>query len=331
MSTVESPGEFLVVVGVDGSESSNRALRWAVQQACRRDGAQLDVVHAWTASAIDADGTWRCAYFETCAREVLDAEARSLTERKDPTVRPVLVNAPAGEALIEAASAADLLVVGARGRGGFAGLLHGSVCDQCTVYASCPVAVVPADWTSDHGGRIVVGVDGSGSSFGALQWAVAEAQRRGAALDVVNAHNHHPTMGSPFGPVVISTPEDVEKASQACSSKWLRTPWKGLVSPRFTSSSSLRPVAPRARSSTRPPAPICSWSDHADTAPSMAFSWAPSADSAPTTPVAPLSSCGQQRREPRRSRAGMSQLNTYREAGHAGQVRAMRPIINPVR
>jgi nucleotide-binding universal stress UspA family protein len=214
-STVEPNVSYLVVVGVDGSQSSNRALQWAVRQARRRDGARLDVVHAWTAPAIDVDDTWRRAYFETCAREVLDAEAGSLTDQTAPAVRPVLVNAPAAEALIEAASAADLLVVGARGRGGFAGLLLGSVSDRCIVHASCPVAVVPTDWTSDDSGRIVVGVDSSQSSCGALQWALAEAQRRDATLDVVNAYNYHPTMGSPFGPVVIGSHEDVEKASQA--------------------------------------------------------------------------------------------------------------------
>lgn len=212
---METNVNFLVVVGVDGSQASNRALRWAVHQARRRDGAELDVVHAWTAPAIDADDTWRRAYFETCAREVLDAETGSVNGQKAPAVRPVLVNAPAAEALIEAASVADLLVVGARGRGGFAGLLLGSVSDRCMVHASCPVAVVPADWTSDRSGRIVVGVDGSQSSCGALQWAFVEAHRRGAALDVVNAYNYHPMMGSPFGPVVTCSREDAEKASQA--------------------------------------------------------------------------------------------------------------------
>jgi nucleotide-binding universal stress UspA family protein len=205
--------DCLVVVGVDGSQSSNRALQWAAQQTRRRDGAQLDVVHAWTVPPIDRNDVWRRAYLEGCAREVLDAEVRSLTDQEGFAVRPVLVNAPAAEALIEAASAADLLVVGARGRGGFAGLLLGSVSDRCIVHASCPVAVVPADWTSDPGGRIVVGVDGSQSSCGALKWAVAEAQRRGVALDVINAYSYHPMMASPFGPVVTSSRDDVEKAS----------------------------------------------------------------------------------------------------------------------
>jgi nucleotide-binding universal stress UspA family protein len=205
----------LVVVGVDGSQASNRALRWAVEQARRRDGAHLDVVHAWTAPAIEADDTWRHAYSETCAREVLDAAAGSVTDQKDPAVRPVLVDAPAAEALIEAASDADILVVGKRGRGGFAGLLLGSVSDRCIVHASCPVAVVPAGWTSDHCGRIVVGVDGSPSSCDALRWALAEAQRRGATLDVVNAYDYHPMMGSPFGPVVTCSREDMEAASKA--------------------------------------------------------------------------------------------------------------------
>jgi nucleotide-binding universal stress UspA family protein len=93
--------------------------------------------------------------------------------------------------------------------------LLGSVSDRCVAHAACPVVVVPTEWAADRSGRIVVGVDGSQSSYGALEWAVAEAQRRGAGLDVINAYSYHPMMGSPFGPVVSSSRDDVEKASQA--------------------------------------------------------------------------------------------------------------------
>jgi nucleotide-binding universal stress UspA family protein len=91
-----------------------------------------------------------------------------------------------GRALLEAP--ADLLVVGARGHGGFRGLLLGSVSEQCLHHSKVPVAVIRhgARHTT-RANRIVVGIDGSASSHRALQWAVLEANRRGARLDVVVA------------------------------------------------------------------------------------------------------------------------------------------------
>jgi nucleotide-binding universal stress UspA family protein len=104
-------------------------------------------------------------------------------------VRPILVQEQATAALLQASQTAELLVVGSRGRGGFTGLLLGSVSQHCVRHASCPVAVIPPAWTGDHHGPVVVGVDGSDQSYGALHWAIAEASLRQADLHVVNAYD----------------------------------------------------------------------------------------------------------------------------------------------
>src|SRR5690606_11466224 len=125
------------------------------------------------------------------ARAMLDEAVDEVLDRVDVPVaveRRLVFGEPV-PTLIDAASGADLLVVGARGLGGFARLLVGSVSGQCLEHAPCPVAVVrPVDPSQRiDPPRIVVGVDGSDESRRALDWALAEARARGAGLDVVHA------------------------------------------------------------------------------------------------------------------------------------------------
>ncbi|WP_225802012.1 universal stress protein [Streptomyces sp. NK15101] len=143
-----SDGTSRVVVGVDGSPSSYAALRWAVRQA-RRTGATLDVVGVhevpgatgWSAPPVDATFDEEQAVKELS--EELDS-VLSLIGEVPPLERHVVRGNPA-EVLVEASARAELLVVGSRGRGGFASLLLGSVGQQCAVHASCPVVIVRAD------------------------------------------------------------------------------------------------------------------------------------------------------------------------------------------
>ncbi|MDZ4827526.1 MAG: universal stress protein [Actinomycetota bacterium] len=141
-----------IVVGVDGSENSRCALRWAIAEARTRN-ATLDVVHAWhmpylgpspyaPADVVDPvlfEGEGR--YALTHALEAEDTEGVEVHE--------VLVPDRPSAALIDAAKGADLLVVGARGRGGFLGLLLGSVSHQVVSHAPCPVVVVPGEGHRD--------------------------------------------------------------------------------------------------------------------------------------------------------------------------------------
>jgi len=182
-----------LVVGVDGSPASQRALVWAAHEAVSW-GVGLDVVHAWRLPcAIYANGdAIDPSRYEKEAYATLDAVAASAelgSLRPDIRFRPVRDDAAA--ALLGAARGAELLVLGARGHGGFAGLLLGSVSERCVVHAPCSVAVIPPTWARNGTGRIVVGVDGSGPSYAALEWAIAAAARRGGHLDVINAYHSH--------------------------------------------------------------------------------------------------------------------------------------------
>ncbi len=186
-----------IVVGVDGSEGAAVALRWALQEGSARD-VEVDVVHAWELPAVIAtavgsidDAAWR-EPVEGGARGLLGAMVdRAVEQTRFPAerLRQRLVDGHPGEVLVELSRNAALLVVGSRGRGGFASLLVGSVSSQCVQHAASPVAVIPADWTtsSDPTRPIVAGVDGSKGSRAALAWAWREAQMRRSPLRVVVA------------------------------------------------------------------------------------------------------------------------------------------------
>ena len=148
MTPVDSPGSgSRIVVGVDGSDSSIDALRWAARQA-ELIGVSLHVVTAWSFPehhtpfgivfdiAESADPTAR-------ARAKLDALIVDVLGRHEKlSVRPQVIPGNEAEVLLEAARGADLLVVGSRGRGAFAGMVLGSVSEQCVRHAGCPVVVV---------------------------------------------------------------------------------------------------------------------------------------------------------------------------------------------
>ncbi|MEZ5102702.1 MAG: universal stress protein [Thermoleophilia bacterium] len=137
-----------VVVGVDDSPGSVAALRFALREAALR-GALLRVVHAWTVPALGEAAGMVPLLLDDLRREehaVLDRAIEQATDggRPDVDLQRVLVEDPPGRALIEAAHDAQLVVVGSRGRGGFAGLLLGSVSQQVAHHAPCPVVIVPA-------------------------------------------------------------------------------------------------------------------------------------------------------------------------------------------
>ena len=198
---MERPSGGRIVVGVDESPHSRRALSWAVGEAELWD-ARLEVVHGWltpiaTYEASSGPPPIDIEQLEQASQSILE-EAMASLGQTDAEVTPRLVAGEAAPVLTRAAEGADLLVVGSRGHGAFTGRLLGSVSQRCLESAACPVVVVPRDW-KPRAGTIAVGVDGSAPSCAALRWAVAEANRRGARLEVVNAY-HDTQVVLPFGP-----------------------------------------------------------------------------------------------------------------------------------
>ncbi len=136
-----------VVVGVDGSATSADALQYAAEEAERRN-AELVVVHAWLRPVSSGAGdmlplVYDPSSLEEEGRTVLN-EALAGTVKHHPGLDPraELLHGAAGELLAERSRQAQLLAVGARGRGAFAGLLLGSVSQYVIHHAACPVLVV---------------------------------------------------------------------------------------------------------------------------------------------------------------------------------------------
>jgi nucleotide-binding universal stress UspA family protein len=139
-----------IVVGVDGSEGSARALQFALDEA-RLRGANLKAVSAWHVPAIVYEAGWVPAELDLdeypkFAQEALaKALADGGAETSGVEVTTVISKGQAADVLCAEAKGADLLVVGSRGLGGFRGLMLGSVSQQCAHHAPCPIAIVPAD------------------------------------------------------------------------------------------------------------------------------------------------------------------------------------------
>lgn len=133
-----------VVVGVDGSTGSVAALEWAARYAEQVD-AKLTAVIAWHPPA-SPGWSLDTSDWPQVAGECLQAVVEPV-EKQHPTVtiERLVEEGPTAQVLLGAARTADLLVVGSRGHGAFAGMLLGSVSMHCVHHARCPVVVVPPE------------------------------------------------------------------------------------------------------------------------------------------------------------------------------------------
>ena len=187
-----------VVVGVDGSDRSRLALKWAADEA-RRRGSTLGVLYAQLHPPEHPPAWYDPGDSEAPPGRAVVDDAVGLAATRHPSlpVNGEVVEWPAALVLTSVSRDADLLVVGARGVGGFKELLLGSVSDQCIQYAHCPVAVVHGeseDPTYESAEPlVVVGIDGSPGSGRALRWALGEARIRSAAVEAVFAW-HYPAL-----------------------------------------------------------------------------------------------------------------------------------------
>ncbi len=139
----------LIVVGVDGSDSSRAALSWAHDEATHH-GASLTVVSAWHAPSLPMSppyGSMPPEGYDKQPREDALAQLERLVAQLEPRTPEVEVQVSVEEGspakvLIERSKKADLMVVGSRGREGFAGMLLGSVSQHLVAHAHCPVTVI---------------------------------------------------------------------------------------------------------------------------------------------------------------------------------------------
>ncbi len=131
-----------IVVGVDGSASSKAALAWALGQA-RLTSSIVDAVIAWEHPAISGQRVPVFIDWEDLATRAITEAITEVAGWPPPAELQyhVVEGNPAG-ALLAAATAADLLVVGSRGHGGFVEALLGSTGQQCVHHATCPVVVL---------------------------------------------------------------------------------------------------------------------------------------------------------------------------------------------
>jgi nucleotide-binding universal stress UspA family protein len=146
MTTPEEHPQRRIVVGVDGSEHSKQALRWAASLAAQ-SGATVDAVMAWEfptsmgwSAGTYVPDTWNP---ESDAEQALATAIDDVFGSERPAgLRPILREGNASKALLELSEGATMLVVGSRGHSGLTGRLVGSAAADCTQHASCPVLVV---------------------------------------------------------------------------------------------------------------------------------------------------------------------------------------------
>ncbi|MFD5126860.1 universal stress protein [Streptomyces olindensis] len=199
--------ELPLVVGVDGSEPSLRAVDWAADEAVLRE-VPLRLVHAslweWYEGAAPAEDLGKPSE-KVLADGIVDGAAgRARARQPDLKVSTEVLAEEPQYALVREGRHASALVLGSRGRGGIAELLLGSVSLTVAAYATCPVIVLRGRQgkqaeTVTHG-RILLGVGEEAHGPAAVRFAFEEAQRRGAVLEAVRAWRcpAHESTGHPL-------------------------------------------------------------------------------------------------------------------------------------
>ena len=137
-----------ILVGIDGSDASLDAVRWAITEA-RRRGDRVEVLHCWhipyygdITGMMPVPGQMLEEAAQTVVADTLTAVAADAAGAPAVEISGRSVQGSAAQTLIEASHGVDLVVVGRRGHGGFVGLLMGSVATQVAGHAACPVVVV---------------------------------------------------------------------------------------------------------------------------------------------------------------------------------------------
>lgn len=208
-----------IVVGYDGSPASRAAIRWAATEAERRE-TTLRVVHApaWPIGGESSGAAVlrRLGRVHAKSERLLQGASREILP--DHQGLRIELEAVAGDTvpvLLQEATDAVLLVVGAHGRRDAGDRAAVSVRAHLAAHAPCPVVVVPEDWTPCGTPEVVVGVDGSAASATAIRFAIDHAERVGAHVTVVLAWHDPQYDGSGDLPPVILDPPAPDGAEPA--------------------------------------------------------------------------------------------------------------------
>ncbi|GII64647.1 universal stress protein [Sphaerisporangium krabiense] len=179
----------VVAVGIDDSVSAAKAADWATDEAARRNAALriVRVREPWASEyPIGRVGGFEAALTDHCRGMLARAAQRAAARAPGVTAGTALPTGAVVERLLQESTTADLLVVGGRGMGGFAGLLLGAVGLGLAGRTVCPLVVVRG-YTDDQTHVVAVGVDGSAGSEAALRHAFEEALLRRSAVRAVYA------------------------------------------------------------------------------------------------------------------------------------------------
>ena len=190
----EVPTDYGILVGVDGSAESDAAIRWATHEATMR-GVLITVIHVVPPIPEWPIPSWQAEIAEVCeqnARDVIEQARKTVVasrgESDPPDLRAEVVSSTVVPTLIDASQHARMIVMGSRGMGALGRFLLGSVSSGLVHHAHCPVAIIHADeGPADDKAPILVGVDGSSASEGAIELAFEEASRRGVDLVALHA------------------------------------------------------------------------------------------------------------------------------------------------
>ncbi|OAH09877.1 universal stress protein [Streptomyces jeddahensis] len=206
-----------VLVGVDEGPDRDSVVRFAAEEAARRETA-LRILHAveWPLPAGMPDHIGVSSTVEEHAAAVIrPCAALVATHYPGLPVEQAPTSGRPAAALINASEQAELIVLGHRGHGGFPRLPLGSVSLQVATHAACPVIVVrPGKLSAQPDNRVVLGVDMPGEALPALEFAFTEAELRGALLQIVHA-DYRPQVVTPgLAPVGQSNQAGVVRAER---------------------------------------------------------------------------------------------------------------------
>jgi nucleotide-binding universal stress UspA family protein len=221
--------DHVIAVGYDGSPPARRALRWALDEATTRH-LPVHLVHAVVppvptsalgyAVPVDLDLIEQLR--EGAGRVLVTAAEEAALTHPGVTVSPQVAIGNPSAVLVDVSQEAVLVVVGSRGRGGFRGLLLGSVGIQVASHSRCPVVILREE--PPAGGRqVVVGVDGSPLSRAALSFGFDHASRHGLRLLAVHAWEPptYELLAAPVGPPPVSlrdiTDDEIRLTTEAIS------------------------------------------------------------------------------------------------------------------